>query len=564
MKEKILLVDDEESIRLAFSEYLTRLGHSVVLAKDYDEALGALNDNEFALVYLDIILGGKSGIDILSEIKSKDSNIPVIMITGSPNIETAAEAVRLGAYDYISKPIRLETLERITNIALQHKTVVDDNIRYRSNIEAILRSINDAVISVDSDLNILEFNKAAETICGFKPSFKGKGFKEASNTCDGKCTSLVMKTIKENAQQKLERFSCQHDQGRVVTANSSPLLDQKGDPFGAVLIIKDETRLALLEHELKQRQSYHSIIGKNHKMQELYDLIESLSNYDSTVLISGESGTGKELVAESLHYSGSRSEKPLVKINCAALPENLLENELFGHVKGAFTGATSDKEGKFELADGGSIFLDEIGDISHHNQIRLLRVLQEKSFERVGSNTTVNVDVRIITATNTNLSELVNAGKFREDLFYRLNVVKIDLPPLRERIDDIPLLIEYFIEKFNMQFNKEIKGISSDALKVLTEYPWPGNIRQLSNTLESIFVWAKSDAITLEQIPDDIRSLESTVAVHAYNPSNEKESIVAALQRAGWNKAKAARHLGITRTTLYKKLLVYGISEKIL
>ena len=562
MKEKILLVDDEESIRFTFSEYLTRLGHSVVLAKDYDEALSALNDNEFALVYLDIVLGDRSGIEMLSEIKSKDSNVPVIMITGSPNIETAAEAVRLGAYDYISKPIRLDILERVTNIALQHRAVVEDNLRHRSNIEAILRSINDAVISVDSDLNILEFNKAAETLCGFNASFEGKGFKEASNTCDGKCTSLVMKTIEENSQQKLERFTCLRDHGRVVTANCSPLLDQKGDPIGAVLIIKDETRLALLEHELKQKQSYHSIIGKNYKMQELYDLIESLSNYDSTVLISGESGTGKELVAESLHYSGVRCENPLVKVNCAALPENLLESELFGHVKGAFTDAISDKEGKFELADGGSIFLDEIGDISHHNQIRLLRVLQEKSFERVGSNKTVNVDVRIITATNTNLSGLVKDGKFREDLFYRLNVVKIDLPPLRERIDDIPILIEHFIEKFNMQFNKEIKGISSDALKVLTEYPWPGNIRQLSNTLESIFVWAKSDAITLEQIPDDIRSLESTAVVHAYNPSNEKEIIVAALQRAGWNKAKASRHLGITRTTLYKKLLVYGISEE--
>ena len=350
----------------------------------------------------------------------------------------------------------------------------------------------------------------------------------------------------------------------MVTANCSPLLDQKGDPIGAVLIIKDETRLSSLERELKERQSYHSIIGKNHKMQELYDLIERLSNYDSTVLITGESGTGKELVADSLHYSGSRNEKPLVKVNCAALPENLLESELFGHVKGAFTGAIGDKEGKFELADGGSIFLDEIGDISHHNQIRLLRVLQEKSFERVGSNKPVNVDVRIITATNKDLTELINAGKFREDLFYRLNVVKVDLPPLRNRADDIPILIEHFIDKFNMQFNKEIKGITSDALEVLTKYSWPGNIRQLRNTLESIFVWAKNDAITFDQIPEDIWNSENTVGVHAHNPSNEKERIVAALSKTGWNKAKAARHLGITRTTLYKKILVYDISEKIL
>jgi transcriptional regulator with PAS, ATPase and Fis domain len=297
-------------------------------------------------------------------------------------------------------------------------------------------------------------------------------------------------------------------------------------------------------------------------MQEIYSLIESLCDVQTTVLITGESGTGKELVAEALHYRGSRSQKPLVKVNCSALSENLLESELFGHVKGAFTGAVKDKIGRFQRADGGTIFLDELGDVSHRIQLRLLRVLQEMEFERVGDSTPVTVDVRVIAATNQNLSEKVKRGEFREDLYYRLKVVEVAIPPLRDRLEDIPVLVDHFLKKFNEKFDKAITSVSADVQKIFMRHTWPGNIRELEHAIEHAFILCRQDIITIEHLPRSYCSIiESRPAPLEGANENESHSILQALEKTAWNKARAAKLLGLDRKTLYRKIWKYNIKK---
>jgi transcriptional regulator with PAS, ATPase and Fis domain len=297
-------------------------------------------------------------------------------------------------------------------------------------------------------------------------------------------------------------------------------------------------------------------------MQKVYSLIEDLANVETTVLVTGESGTGKELVAEALHYSGDRKDRPLVKVNCSALPESLLESELFGHVKGAFTGAIRDKQGRFQLAQGGTIFLDEIGDVSPRVQQRLLRVLQQKEFERVGDSTPVKADVRVIAATNKDLREKVKTGEFREDLYYRLNVVEVALPPLRDRREDIPLLADHFMKRLNAKLGKEISGVSDDVLKVFMNHPWPGNIRQLEHVLEHAFILCRQNAITVEHLPADFKdTVEARRPLLTDGRTDERGMILQALEKAGGNKARTAKLLGISRRTIYRKMDEFNITD---
>jgi transcriptional regulator with PAS, ATPase and Fis domain len=297
-------------------------------------------------------------------------------------------------------------------------------------------------------------------------------------------------------------------------------------------------------------------------MQKVYSLIKSLANVQTTVLVTGESGTGKELVAEALHLSGDRSHKPLVKVNCSALPESLLESELFGHVKGAFTGAIRDNIGRFHRADGGTIFFDEIGDISPKVQLKLLRVLEEREFERVGSSAPTKVDVRLIAATNRNLMEKVGNGELREDLYYRLKVIEIKLPPLRDRREDIPLLVEHFRNGFNVKFKKDIEGISSEVLEAFLKYPWRGNIRELEHTMEHAFVLCNRNIITFDDLPYEFMAAPEAVRNSAIeNAEADTQGILEALKKTAWNKTKAARLLGIDRVTLYRKIKRYNITE---
>jgi two-component system, NtrC family, response regulator HydG len=318
---------------------------------------------------------------------------------------------------------------------------------------------------------------------------------------------------------------------------------------------------------LRQRYNLHNIVGKSHRMQAIFRLLDELINTDTTVMITGETGTGKELVAKALHYGSARAAKPMVTVNCSALSESLLESELFGHVKGAFTGADRDRMGRFQAAHGGTIFLDEVGDIPLKVQLKLLRVLQERSFERVGDSKTFQVDVRVIAATHRNLKEMVRQGEFREDLYYRLKVMEIHLPPLRERRDDIPLLTGHFLNLLNQTYGKNIEGVSQEVLKKLLDYPWPGNVRELQHALEHGFVLVSGPTLTLGDIPAEIAkySPESARAPEAASPLKiaalQAQDVLNALTRAGWNKAKAARLLGVSRPTLYHLIQTYDIRQ---
>jgi transcriptional regulator with PAS, ATPase and Fis domain len=333
--------------------------------------------------------------------------------------------------------------------------------------------------------------------------------------------------------------------------------------MGAVMVIRDVTLLRNLERELRDRNQFQKIIGRNKRMQEMYNLLEDLADLETTVLVTGESGTGKELVAKALHYSGRRAFNPFVAVNCSALTENLLESELFGHVKGSFTGAIRDRDGRFQTANGGTILLDEIGDLSPLIQLKLLRVLEEKVFERVGDSTPRKVDVRVIACTNKNLKEKVRRGEFREDLYYRLKVVEIALPPLRDRLEDIPLLVNHFQKAFNEKFNKHIENINQKVLSSFMDYSWPGNVRELEHVMEHAFILCRGKVITLEDLPAEFR--ESGRAEKIDLPramgktSSDSEKIREALIKAEGNKAKAARILGISRQAIYRKIYQYQL-----
>ncbi len=568
MTRKILIVDDEESIRITFSAFLNKEGHETVTADTFERAMETLYSEEFDLIFIDIFLSDQSGVNILKNIKARGSTCPVIMITGDPNIVTAADALRLGAFDYLIKPIRRESLIRVTNHALQHKSLIEEkqriekeNKRYRANLEAIFRSVADAIITIDNDQEVLEANQAAQDLFGFNPKgMRWQQFAQEQDPLLQACYKIMQQTITSRSSIQEYRVECSRPQNpdQVVVLNSAPLKDINDQQVGSVLVVRDITRLTSLEKELMDRSQFHNIIGNSPRMQEIFRLMENLKDTDTTALITGESGTGKELVAKALHYAGYRSHMPFVAVNCSSLAENLLESELFGHVKGSFTGAIRDKVGRFQLADQGTIFLDEIGDISPRIQLKLLRVLEEKEFERVGDNMPIKVNARVIAATNRNLKEMVREGTFRGDLYYRLKVVEIYLPSLRQRTSDIPLIISHYIDTFNRRFKKQIRGLNDAAERAMMEYRWPGNIRELQHAIEHAFVICQDDTIRPEDLPAELREQCPPAAA---TPHNELDELVDALQKAGGNKAKAARMLGISRQTMYRRIIKHDLEK---
>ena len=437
--------------------------------------------------------------------------------------------------------------------------------RQRGRLQAIFRSVRDAIITVDTEMVVVEANTASENICGLAPEkITGKVFTECSTQCNKNCHEVIREALKNKTTITEYEIECNHShrpQQRVIIT-SSPLLNRDGKFMGSVVVIRDITRLSNLERELKERHQFQNLIGKSSKMQEVYGLLNNLADLETTVLITGESGTGKSLAAKALHYSGSRALNPLVTVNCSVLSENLLESELFGHVKGAFTGAIKDSQGRFQSAQGGTILLDEIGDISPRIQLKLLRVLEEREFERVGESIPIKVDARVIACTNRDLKEKVRLGEFREDLYYRLKVVEVKLPHLRKRLEDIPLLVEHFCDAFNKSFQKNIHGLSDDVLKLFMNYRWPGNVRELGHSIEHAFVICHGPIISLEHIPAEIKEYFGTKKRIREKRSVEgPKKIRTVLDKTDWNKAKAARILGIDRSTLYRKIHKYGFSK---
>ena len=455
-KIRILIADDEPLIRKSLYEALRIEGYEAEMASDGEEAWEKIETTPVDIVIADIKMPKLSGIDLLKRLKAKYPEFPVILITGYGTIEQAVEAMRLGASDYITKPIMDGEIKIVIKKLLEQKRLLEENIALR---------------------------------------------------------------------QQLARTG---------------------------------------------RDRFHRLVGKHEKMQRIYTLVETVAETRATVLLKGESGTGKRLVALAIHGNDlQRREKPFVEVSCAALPETLLESELFGHVRGAFTGAIKDRIGRFELAQGGTILLDEIDSFSPSLQVKLLRVLQEGEFERVGEAKTVRVDVRIIAATNQNLEELIPQGRFREDLYYRLNVISIELPPLRDRKEDIPVLIHYFLEKFSEKNRKRFSGVSDGFLKALEGYHWPGNVRELENVVERATIVAKGETLTEQDLPDLFHANpDSMVSGPGSRPLKEmlgdpeRELILRTLKECHWNRKKAAIQLGINRTTLYNKMKKYHLVEE--
>lgn len=559
---RILVIDDEEGIRFTFEKFLRAEGHFVDTASCWTEFIGKVDSVTYDLIFSDIVMEGKSGIDILREIKRRELLCPVVLITAHPDLDTTTDGLRLDAYDYIVKPVRKHTLLRVAELALRHKELIDEKEQIRANLEAIFTSVQDGIILVDKNMNLVEANTAAEKICGFGRDYLGSSLAAVERSCGDKCLIALRETIAKKCPVRLRRIECSRGErpGQVVSVTTSPVFASADDCAGAVMAARDETDLATMESDLKKHRGIHHIIGKSDGMQRVYSLIKSLGEVKSSVLITGESGTGKELAADAIHNQSDRRNKPYVKVNCAALTQTLLESELFGHVRGAFTGAVRDKAGRFELADGGTLFLDEIGDISMGLQMRLLRALQQKEFERVGDSKSIKVDVRIIAATNQNLRERVERGEYREDLYYRLKVIELHLPPLRERKEDIPLLAEHFIQKFNYQFGKRIDGLSADAMKLFLDYSWKGNIRELEHAIEHAFVLCRQSTITVNDLPHEM-TIEGIVSnrVQVGADLGERETILAALEKTNGNKTMAARLLGVSRQTIYRKIEQYGI-----
>jgi len=450
MQYTVLIIDDEKNIREGLGAALELEDYTVALASDGKEGLERIQKGDIDLVITDLRMPKISGEQVLAKITAENPGIPVIVLTGHGSIDSAVDAMRNGAYDFLTKPLNLDQLILIVKRALQ----------------------------------------------------------------------------------------------------------------GRELALKHKE----LQEELNSRKSFESIIGKSAEMQRIFETVRKAAGSKASVLITGESGVGKELIANALHNLSPRRENSMIKVHCAALSESLLESELFGHEKGAFTGAVARKRGRFELAHGGTIFLDEIGEIDQNVQIKILRVLQDKRFERVGGEETVEVDVRLITATNRDLEKEVAEGRFRGDLYYRLNVVHIHVPPLRERRDDIPLLITAFLQEFAQENGKTIEGIDARARAALYKFDWPGNIRQLRNCLESAVVMCSGSIIKLEDLPPTIAGSgeADSIAVPAGITMAEAEKIIILQNLAinKGNKSKTADILGIGRKTLHRKLDEYVAEDR--
>ncbi|GAB4487913.1 MAG: sigma-54 dependent transcriptional regulator [Thermodesulfovibrionales bacterium] len=460
--QRILVIDDDESVRDLLGSFFTGQGFEVSTASDGESGVELLKEEKFDLFFVDLVMPGMGGLDVLSEVSKNGIPTPGIVITAYAAVKTAVEAMKRGAFDYATKPFILDELLIIANRALS-----------------------------------------------------------------------VSRLSKENQ---------------------------------------------MLKRQLKRKFTFHGLIGSSPEMQKIYRLIEKVADTDSTVIISGESGTGKEIVAKTIHYNSSRSQNLFVPLNCAAIPRDLLESELFGHEKGAFTGAVSTRIGRFELANNGTILLDEVGELHPSLQVKLLRVLQEREFERVGGTRTIKVDVRVIAATNQDLEAATRDGKFREDLFYRLNVIPIHLPPLRDRKEDIPLLVDHFMTVFCKRRKKEPLTIASRTMDRFLRYPWPGNVRELENTIERLVILNDSGTVTPDDLPERFSAAGASRAagfvqqnggvplpdegidLNAVLDRIEEDLILQALKKSGGVKKQAAELLCLNRTTLLEKMKKKKIS----
>lgn len=441
--------------------------------------------------------------------------------------------------------------------------------------QAIFETLHDGLLIVDPEGTIMAVNPAAEKMTGYSADeLIGSNCRVLDCTgCDIYAKGAGEKWCKLYTEGTVKSKKClitnkEHRTVNIVK-NATTLRDSEGNLLGAIEtltdisdIVRREEEISSLRKACQMDDGYYGILGKSGVMQQLYEMIDNVAQSDAPVMIHGQSGTGKEMVARAIHSASPRSGKPFIKVNCAALNENLLESELFGHIKGAYTGADRNRVGRFEAAHGGSIFLDEVGDIPMATQVKLLRVLEEKEIERVGDHTPIKVDVRIITATNKDLDELVAQGLFREDLYFRINVFPLNCPSLTERRDDIPAIVQSFIRQNNLKGDKKILGLTPEAIEKLEAYQWPGNVRELRNAIEYAFVLCPGGAIGVKHLPPKIVTSSKqakTTTRDGRNFNLEREKMIEVLRQAGGNQSEAARILGVSRVTVWKRMKKYGI-----
>jgi PAS domain S-box-containing protein len=439
-------------------------------------------------------------------------------------------------------------------------------------LQNILDSFTDGVFTIDLEWRITLFNRAAERITGNRADevlgqlckdVFWKGFRQNA-LCRERCP--MKRTLEGRGPIHEERVEVFDKLGHrlILLVTTSILRDRFGDPVGGVEIFKDITEVEQLREQLEGRARLGNLVGKSPPMQSLFHAVEEIAPTDATVLLCGETGTGKDLLAQAIHFLSQRREGSFVKVNCAALPENLLESELFGYMRGAFTGAVRDRAGRFEKAHEGTLFLDEVGELSIPMQAKLLRVLEEKCFERLGENRTREVDVRILAATNQDLHQAIQQGRFREDLFYRLSVIPLLLPSLAERLEDIPLLVDFFLERLKERYHKAVQGLSADALKGLLAYRWPGNVRELEHVLERAYILSQGQWIRRSDLVMGPGVQMSRTAADENEElslgSGERSILEAAMRRFRWNRSEAAAHLGISRSTLWRKMKKHGLT----
>jgi len=434
----------------------------------------------------------------------------------------------------------------------------------------ILDSISEGVFTVDLDWRITSFNRVAEEITGVgRQEAVGKHCRDVlrADVCETGCTLAETMQTGKPIMNKAVHIIDANGKRRAITISTAMLKDSKGKVIGGVETFRDMSMIEQLRKEIEGRYSCEDIISQSHKMQNLFSILPNIAESNTTILIEGESGTGKELFARAIHNQSFRKDKPFVAVNCGALPDTLLESELFGYKAGAFTDAKKDKPGRFALAEGGTIFLDEIGDISASVQVKLLRVLQEKTYEPVGAVSTVKADVRIITATNKKLDQLVKQEKFRDDLYYRINVMKLELPPLRDKKEDIPLLVDHFISRFNRLQNKNICCVTNEVTAALLAYDYPGNVRELENIIEHCFVLCEGEIIEAKHLPSSVRPALKKEDAKNSEPATIKQMeiilITQALRRNNSNKTATAKELGIDKSTLFRKMKAFDIIDKI-
>jgi len=623
---KVLFIDDEEGIRKIFSILLRKEGYQVFTAESGEEGLKIFEQEIPPIVITDIKMPGMDGIEVLRRIKGINPGAEVIIITGHGDMDSAIEALKLDASDFLIKPVsdealsvalkrareklelkrklkeythNLENLVRERTKELQRaqeqiKTFyevsryISENTSLKETIDFILKKIKE-MVNYDYVLPLI-FNSKKDNFISIEgydsPNILGNWTQTYS------IASMTEPMDMEQWRSKklpltgpLKKFSyiasipivkekevmgsiilASYNSGSFSAQNMRFIYLMLSQTSGVIrrIILQDE-QLERLHNQIKMLSGYGDIIGKDPKMQRIYQLILDIAPSNATVLIQGESGTGKELVARAIHMNSPRKDKPFVVVNCSAYPQTLIESELFGYEKGAFTGATQRKLGRFEIAHEGAIFLDEVSEIPLSSQVKILRFLQFQEFERLGGTETIKVNVRVIAATNKDLNEEVKKGNFREDLYYRLNVIPINLPPLRERKGDIPILVEYFLKRLSTQSGKEIKELSPSAMQSLINYNWPGNVRELENVLEYAFVLTKGKVIEAKALPPALRSsgISWNKDKIASLEDNEKKFLIEMLNEFSWNKLQVAKRLGISRSTLYAKLKKYNLKAPV-